>query len=338
MEQAIRHPDGTMITSGEWTAIKATARMIRADLLALPPPRDKRAKDRPKTKTYYRSFFLKDWDTALEKMEQHQPLLALCAAHWKADHVLGNTLLAKSSASADDESDDEPMDADKPKTQRSSETKKCSASRHDSTSREAKKRKKVQRPNETMSVISAPDTASDELMNSPNETATKPANPVDMSAVSGSAATTETANTSNTDVPAGRTAAVGATDVDTAVGAKAAGTKAGYGCNGSGDGGCSGSGDGECSGHGDGGCSSHGHNGGCTRCNGRNRFVITYKFYYWRIDVPVSYFRIYGASFGASAEKETAGLSIILYILARDTGQQTTVRELRFGFYRYQPF
>ena len=84
----------------------------------------------------------------------------------------------------------------------------------------------MQRPNETMSVISAPDTASDELMNSPNETTTKPANPVDMSAVSGSAATTKTANTSNTDVPAGRTAAVGATDVDTAVGAKAVGTKA----------------------------------------------------------------------------------------------------------------
>jgi hypothetical protein len=194
MEQAIRHPDGTMITPGEWTAIKATARMIRADLLALPPPRDKRAKDRPKTKTYYRSFFSKDWDAALEKMEQHQPLLALCAAHWKADHVLGNTLLAKSSASADDESDDEPMDADKPR--RSSETKKRSASRHSSASREAKKQKKVteqvKRPNKTTSVISASDTA----------------------------------NMSDTDTPAGRTAAAGGTDVDTAVGTKAAGTKA----------------------------------------------------------------------------------------------------------------
>ena len=125
MEQAVRHSDGTMITSGEWTAIKATARMIKADLLALPPPRDKRAKDRPKTKTYYRSFFSKDWDTALERMEQHQPLLALCAAHWKADHILGNTLLVKSSAG---ESDDEPMDANKLKTQGSSKTNKCSTS------------------------------------------------------------------------------------------------------------------------------------------------------------------------------------------------------------------
>src|SRR6202040_984944 len=139
MEQAVHHSDGTMITSGEWTAIKATARMIKADLLALPPPWDKRAKDRPKTKTYYRSFFLKDWDTALERMEQHQPLLALCAVHWKADHILGNTLLVKSSAG---ESDDEPMDANKLKTQGSSKTNKCSTSRHNSISREAKRRRK----------------------------------------------------------------------------------------------------------------------------------------------------------------------------------------------------
>ena len=26
-------------------------------------------------------------------MKSQQPLLALCAAHWKADHILGNTLL-----------------------------------------------------------------------------------------------------------------------------------------------------------------------------------------------------------------------------------------------------
>jgi hypothetical protein len=241
MEQAVRHSDGTMITSGEWTAIKATARMIKADLLALPPPRDKRAKDRPKTKTYYRSFFSKDWDAALERMEQHQPLLALCAAHWKADHILGNTLLVKPSAGADDEFDDEPMDADKLKTRGSSKTNKRSTSRHDSISREAKRRRKsaeqVRRPSKTTSTVSIPDTASKEPTNSPNKSTTDPANPVDTSAASGSAATTETANMSNTDVAAGGTVAVGATDVGkaavgatdvgkAAVGATAAGTEA----------------------------------------------------------------------------------------------------------------
>ena len=228
MEQAVRHSDGTMITSGEWTAIKATARMIKADLLALPPPRDKRAKDRPKTKTYYRSFFSKDWDAALERMEQHRPLLALCAAHWKADHILGNTLLVKPSTG---ESDDEPMDADKLKTQGSSKTNKRSTSRHDSISREAKRRRKsaeqVRRPSKTTSTVSLPDTASKEPTNSPNESTTDPANPVDTSAASGSVATTETANMSNTDAAAGGTVAVGATDVGkAAVGATVAGTEA----------------------------------------------------------------------------------------------------------------
>lgn len=45
MERAIRHADGNMITASEWAAIKATARMVKGDLLALPLPRDRRAKD-----------------------------------------------------------------------------------------------------------------------------------------------------------------------------------------------------------------------------------------------------------------------------------------------------
>ena len=28
-------------------------------------------------------------------MEKQQPLLALCTSHWKADHVLGSTLVVK---------------------------------------------------------------------------------------------------------------------------------------------------------------------------------------------------------------------------------------------------
>jgi hypothetical protein len=93
MEQAIRHEDGTMISLGEWAAIKATARFVKMELLALPDPRDRRAKGQKKTKIYFRSFYQTEWEAAIQKMESQQPLLALCAAHWKADHVLGNTLL-----------------------------------------------------------------------------------------------------------------------------------------------------------------------------------------------------------------------------------------------------
>lgn len=109
MERAIRHSDGTMITSGEWAAIKATARLIKVDLLELPPLRGRQAKEK-KTKTYFRSYYRKEWSAAIEKMESQQPLLALCAAHWKAEHVLGSTLLVPTITGTgnSDNSDDEP--------------------------------------------------------------------------------------------------------------------------------------------------------------------------------------------------------------------------------------
>jgi hypothetical protein len=99
MEKAIRHEDGTMISPAEWAAIKATSRLVKIDLLSLPQPRagGRRVKDRPKTKTFFRSYYPKEWFAALNKMERLQPLLVLCAAQWKADHVLGNSLLTKSS-------------------------------------------------------------------------------------------------------------------------------------------------------------------------------------------------------------------------------------------------
>jgi hypothetical protein len=115
MEQAIRHEDGTMISSGEWAAIKATARLVKMDLLSLPLPRDRRAKGHKKTKTYFRTFHRMQWDAAIEKMESQQPLLALCAAHWKADHVLGNTLLVPVTVSTrdwdDTDNDGDELDA-----------------------------------------------------------------------------------------------------------------------------------------------------------------------------------------------------------------------------------
>lgn len=76
------------------------------------------------------------------KMETQQPLLALCAAHWKADHVLGNTLLVKASADSDnDEALDNESDDDD-KVQISPESKKRSAGQHP---REKKKKRKTTR-------------------------------------------------------------------------------------------------------------------------------------------------------------------------------------------------
>jgi len=100
--------------------------MIKMELLSLPPPWDQQAKDQQKTKTYFQTYYPQEWDAALVKMETQQLLLA----HWKADHVLGNTLLVKASADSDnDEELDNESDNDE-KVWISPESKKCSAGRH----------------------------------------------------------------------------------------------------------------------------------------------------------------------------------------------------------------
>jgi hypothetical protein len=123
MERAIRHSDGTMITSSEWAAIRATARMIKMDLLSLPPSRDRLAKNRTRSKTYFRTYFRKEWDAAVAKMESVLPLLALCASHWKAEHVLGNTLLVKSATGSDEDGSDSAAEDDNKSPKRKRRTK-----------------------------------------------------------------------------------------------------------------------------------------------------------------------------------------------------------------------
>ncbi|KAF8870850.1 hypothetical protein BD779DRAFT_1454814, partial [Infundibulicybe gibba] len=74
---------------------QGTARMIvTRDLDTLPrapPPVERDAK---KTKTYYKNNFPKQWYAAISTLERLEPNVALCAAHWKAEHVLSNTLNA----------------------------------------------------------------------------------------------------------------------------------------------------------------------------------------------------------------------------------------------------
>ena len=95
LDKAIRHPDGRMISQGEWNAIKTSARMIRYELRQLPAVSNRRGKGtQRRTKTFYRTYHPREWTDAIRRLESMQPLLALCANNWKADHVLGNSLLA----------------------------------------------------------------------------------------------------------------------------------------------------------------------------------------------------------------------------------------------------
>lgn len=102
MERAIRHPDGRMISSAEWAAIRATSRQICAELAMLHIPSDGRQRGRSRTagskgptKTALRTWHAAKWREAIARMEKNHPILALCASHWKAEHTLGLTLMAR---------------------------------------------------------------------------------------------------------------------------------------------------------------------------------------------------------------------------------------------------
>lgn len=92
MDRAVRHPDGTMISDSEWSAIKASARRIANELSALSDS-SRQARMR-KTKMYYRTHHAKEWTRAIIRLEAEQPYLKLCSSNWKADHILGNSIQA----------------------------------------------------------------------------------------------------------------------------------------------------------------------------------------------------------------------------------------------------
>lgn len=93
MDRVIRHEDGSQITSQEWNAIKASARMLKYELRQLPLPLDRRAQNQSKTKVFYKQYYPKEWTRMILQLEEDQPLLKLCCSHWKAEHVLNNCLM-----------------------------------------------------------------------------------------------------------------------------------------------------------------------------------------------------------------------------------------------------
>lgn len=116
MDRAIRHPDGSMISKGEWSLIVATAHLILNDDLLHLKRRgapSKHNKAPMKGRTYFKSYFPREWQSAVQKLEQLQPLMALCASHWKAESLLGNLSLRKKvSEPAPQADNDGDMDVD----------------------------------------------------------------------------------------------------------------------------------------------------------------------------------------------------------------------------------
>jgi hypothetical protein len=92
MDRSVRHPDGTMLSDSEWSAIKSSARRIANELSTLQDT-SRQARMR-RTKMYYRTHHAREWSKAILRLEAEQPLLKLCSSNWKADHVLGNCIQA----------------------------------------------------------------------------------------------------------------------------------------------------------------------------------------------------------------------------------------------------
>lgn len=90
MQAAIRNPDGTLIPDGAWDAIKLSSRQVALSLISIEVKSRDSAKS--KTKQFYKSYYHTEWSEALTRLKQLQPLLQLCASHWKAEHVLANSL------------------------------------------------------------------------------------------------------------------------------------------------------------------------------------------------------------------------------------------------------
>jgi hypothetical protein len=122
MEKCIRNSTGETISSSEYNAIKTTARMlVNIHLVPLGTPADPAARAKTKTKTYYKKYFLQNYKDVLDKLEAQEPVLTLCAARWKAEHIISNCLTAivdtekaakkKDAAREGLESDDEELDA-----------------------------------------------------------------------------------------------------------------------------------------------------------------------------------------------------------------------------------
>lgn len=90
MQTAIRNVDGTLISDGVWDAIKVSSRHVSQSLLSIKTTTRDAAKN--KTKQFFKSYYSAEWREAITQLEELQPLVQHCAAHWKADHVLGATL------------------------------------------------------------------------------------------------------------------------------------------------------------------------------------------------------------------------------------------------------
>ena len=89
LHKIIWHPNGTMITNLAVKAITSRARPIVNKILAQVPSHIQHKKI---GKVYFWTTYPTEWDAGCQELESTQPLLKLCAGHWKAEFVLAQVI------------------------------------------------------------------------------------------------------------------------------------------------------------------------------------------------------------------------------------------------------
>ncbi|KAH8979593.1 hypothetical protein EDB86DRAFT_3088674 [Lactarius hatsudake] len=102
MSLAIRRPDGSKVSTQEYSNIRRSAAMLiqrLIDLLVSDPSTAMHAND-PKwrTKSFIRNAFKTEYNQAILELKAEHKLLHLCDVHWKADTLIGLIFLQRSLA------------------------------------------------------------------------------------------------------------------------------------------------------------------------------------------------------------------------------------------------
>lgn len=93
MELCIRQNDGSMITGAEYSALQALVRrFVAMNLTPLSTPKDPAAASIQRTRRWYRKWYPQNYQDVLWRLEEAEPLLALCSGSWKADQLVGRHL------------------------------------------------------------------------------------------------------------------------------------------------------------------------------------------------------------------------------------------------------
>lgn len=93
MESCIRRSDGSTITSAEYNAVQSIVRrFVSINLTPLATPKDPAAASTQRTRRWYRKWYPQNYQDLLARLEDAEPLLALCGGSWKADQLVGRHL------------------------------------------------------------------------------------------------------------------------------------------------------------------------------------------------------------------------------------------------------